>query len=66
MRSLENEECGKRRVLKLRSVEKPEDLTIVRTKINKHSISFKKRCIIAFSMLNRTLFFKLKRRLAKR
>ena len=45
MKSVENEECGK--CVGFNDINNN----------NKHSIFFKKRCIITFSLLNRTLFF---------
>ena len=70
MWSVENEECGKCGVWKMKSVENVECGKCRRfNDINnnkKHSISFKKRCIIAFSLLNRTLFFRAIKNVSKK
>ena len=70
VRSVESAECGKCGVWKVRSVENAEcgkfggfnDIN----NSNKHSIPFKRRCIIAFSLLNRTSFFQAVKNISKK
>ena len=68
--SVENLECGKCGVWKIRSVENAQCGKCVGfydiNNNNKHSIFFKKRCIIEFALLNRALLFQAIKKVRKK